>query len=163
MALFTPAVRDHHIGMLISACVWSESFSQPRSQTQVIFLASRFFSSKPPGSACYLYDSKYMVNFGHSNEGVSFLPTLVPDNSCQATHPHPSYLNTVFLLTLVELQHSILGCLLCTDSFHLTLSLTLPAGKSTFINIFLTWSAHHGLLSYADTYFTTSRFQSPPH
>lgn len=74
-----------------------------------------------------------MVNFGQSNEGLSFLPTLVPDNSCQATHPPPSYINTIFLLTLVELQHSILGCLLCTDSFHLMLSLTFPAGKSIFI------------------------------
>ena len=126
------------IGMLISGCGQSESFSPPRDQTRVSFLASRFFTTEPPGSACFLYDSKYMVNFRHSNEGMSFLPTLVPDNSCQATHPPLPYLNTVFLLTLVELQHSILGCLLCTDSFLLILSLTLPAEKSTVINIFLT-------------------------
>ena len=132
MAFFIPAVWYYLIGMLISGCVQSESFSPPRDQTQVFFLANRF-STKPPGSTCYLYDCKYMVNFGQFTEGPFFLPTLVPDNSCQATHPPPSYVNTIFLLTLVELQHSILGCLLCTDSFHLTLSLTFPAGKSIFI------------------------------
>lgn len=74
---------------------------------------------------------------GHPNEWMSFSPTLVPDISCQASHPPQHYPNMVFLLTFGRASTFHSGCLLCTNSFHLTLSLTSPAGQPTFINIFL--------------------------